>query len=60
VAQSVIAELPQKIEKHRPEDTVVAVSDLGRRLNDPERIVRVAGQVLEKRPAGIRTLPPGF
>ena len=52
--EAVVAKLAKE---NRPEDPVVAVYNLGRRLDHPERIIRVTGDMLQKRAFGVGTLP---
>jgi hypothetical protein len=54
--EAVVAKLATEIQENRPEDSIVAVYDLGRRLDHPEWIIRVTGDMLQNRAFGVGTL----
>ncbi len=57
MSEAVVANLAKEIQENRPEDSVVPVDDLGHRLDYPEWIIRVTGDMLQNRAFGVGTLP---
>jgi hypothetical protein len=55
--EAIVAKLAKEVQENRPVDPIVAVYDLGRRLDHPERIVWVTGDMFQKRAFAVGAFP---